>query len=254
MDKQILRFLDQHISADPKQVNRLIVSAFLDSRQLKPVYNTLLLKLTIQPTEADWGHFCVFRELISSYQTEFSFEDLIELFEFVVSPADKKVNGAVYTPRHIREHIVQQSVLAYKDNFRQALVCDVACGCGGFLYTYACFLHQKYNLSFKTIFEQLLYGLDITPYSIERSTIILSLLALCKGEDANYDFSNLKVGNALDFDWRATFESVGRQNGFDLILGNPPYVCAKNIGDETLVLLKRWSTAQSGNPDLYIPF
>lgn len=34
-------------------------------------------------------------------------EDLIQLFEYVISPSDRIVNGAIYTPRNIREYIVQ---------------------------------------------------------------------------------------------------------------------------------------------------
>ena len=88
---------------------------------------------------------------------------------------------------------------------------------------------------------------------MERSAIILSLLALCAGEDKNFNF-NLKVGNSLNFDWKLSFKQVAKQKGFDLILGNPPYVCAKNLSVEARHLLEQWPVSQSGNPDLYIPF
>ncbi|MEG2179313.1 MAG: Eco57I restriction-modification methylase domain-containing protein, partial [Bacteroidales bacterium] len=42
--------------------------------------------------------------------------------------------------------------------------------------------------------------------------------------------------------------------GFDAIIGNPPYVCARNLADEVKQNLSNWSVCKTGNPDLYIPF
>ena len=41
---------------------------------------------------------------------------------------------------------------------------------------------------------------------------------------------------------------------FNAIVGNPPYVCARNMEEKSKILMKRWSVCKSGNPDLYIPF
>ena len=68
------------------------------------------------------------------------------------------------------------------------------------------------------------------------------------------------------FDWRAAFPEVWptrRDGGFDIVLGNPPYVKLQNLmkvdpdvvaylaaerGDDT------YQSAQTGNFDLYLPF
>ena len=42
--------------------------------------------------------------------------------------------------------------------------------------------------------------------------------------------------------------------GFDAVIGNPPYVRTKNLDDSTKKLMKKWSVANTGNADLYIPF
>ncbi|EPP8766024.1 Eco57I restriction-modification methylase domain-containing protein, partial [Acinetobacter baumannii] len=42
--------------------------------------------------------------------------------------------------------------------------------------------------------------------------------------------------------------------GFDIILGNPPYVCARNLDNDTKEKLKKWEVCKAGNSDLYIPF
>jgi type I restriction-modification system DNA methylase subunit len=81
--------------------------------------------------------------------------------------------------------------------------------------------------------------------------LLLSLLALQSGEDIEEFQFNLYQGDSLDFDWTTAINDF---NGFSIILGNPPYVCARNLDIETKEKLKNWEVCQSGNSDLYIPF
>ena len=253
MIKEFFRALNKVLPAEPRQVNRILVTTFLALNKLTPRHSAFINALLIHEHEEEWAAYTQFQEYFLSYQAAFSFEDLIEIFELVVSPSDKKVNGAIYTPDNIKSYIIEQVTAATDLDLTKALVCDVACGCGGFLYSYARFLRTKHKLSYEYIYRDLLFGVDIAPYSIERSAITLSLLAIGEGEDADFQF-NLQEGNSLDFDWRAQFPRVGEQDGFDFVIGNPPYVCAKNITPETRELLGKWPVCLSGNPDLYIPF
>ncbi len=83
---------------------------------------------------------------------------------------------------------------------------------------------------------------------------MLSLLAVSEGEDIpRFDF-NLEIGNALSFRWKTRNKTIKANDGFDIILGNPPYVCSRNINNESFNLLSRWSVCGTGHPDLYIPF
>jgi type I restriction-modification system DNA methylase subunit len=75
-------------------------------------------------------------------------------------------------------------------------------------------------------------------------------LALSSGEDENFNF-NLFDGDALDFVWKNRLDSF---DGFDIIIGNPPYVCARNLDIQTKEKLNNFIVCQSGNPDLYINF
>lgn len=253
MIKEFFRTLNKVIPAEPRRVNRILVTTFLALNNLQPQHSAFVNELVIHEQEEDWADYSLFKDYFLSYQEAFSFEDLIEIFELVVSPSDKKVNGAIYTPEYIKSYIIDQVTASTDLDLTQALVCDVACGCGGFLYSYARFLRERHDLSYEYIYRELLYGVDIAPYSIERSAITLSLLAIGEGEDANFQF-NLKEGNSLDFNWRTEFIRVGERGGFDFVIGNPPYVCAKNITPETRELLEKWPVCLSGNPDLYIPF
>ena len=126
----------------------------------------------------------------------FNFEDLIELFEFVVSPADKIINGTVYTPKFIRDYIVNEALKSLNNPIDKSLYADLSCGCGAFLFTIALRIHEQTGIPYSSIFN-LIYGLDITEYSIERTKILLALLALSNGEDLLEFAFNLFCGKLI---------------------------------------------------------
>jgi len=246
----IFRYL-RSCSTELLKVNRLIVSSFVDINKLEYKQNSFLHAYIItKKSGAEYIALQDFIKVILEEKKSFTIEDLIEVFEFVVSPEDKIVTGAVYTPVYIRKYIVEQC-LAEIDNFDNVTICDPACGCSGFLYTTARIIKERTNRTYAEIFRDNLFGLDIQEYSITRSKLLLTLFALSEGE-ALEDFEfNLYHGNALDFNW---VEHVENFSGFQVIVGNPPYVCSRNMDEETLTLLENWSVTKSGHPDLYIPF
>ncbi|MHB1107147.1 MAG: HsdM family class I SAM-dependent methyltransferase [Lutibacter sp.] len=241
-----------HYSTTPKDVDRLIISAFLEINKLKPQNNTLLKSYSISIIDKEESVKLIeFVSIINKETAHFGFEELVKLFEFVISPADRIINGAIYTPSNIREYIVEVTIgkLAEIDNVFK--VSDIACGCGGFLFNASIELKRKTNKSYSDIFKNHIFGLDIQEYSINRTKLLLSLLALATGEDDEVYNFNLFQGDSLDFNWSTKINSF---NGFDVILGNPPYVCARNLEEETKEKLKNWEVCKSGNSDLYIPF
>ena len=115
------------------------------------------------------------------------------------------------------------------------------------------YIKRNTNKSFYDIYDQQIFGLDISGNSITRAKILLSLLAIQEGEDKSEFNFNLFTANSLDFDWRLN-QKINDNNGFDIIVGNPPYVRAKHIDDNSKSLLRNWRVTKTGNPDLYIPF
>ena len=105
----------------------------------------------------------------------------MRLFEFVVSPSDRIVNGAVYTPERVRSKIVRDTMAQCK-NIAHVRVADISCGCGGFLVDVALWIHKKTKKRFAEIFRENIWGIDIQDYAINRTKILLSLLALSEGE------------------------------------------------------------------------
>lgn len=252
MNHNILKFLKQY-TTNTNLINRLIASSYLRINNLEVNNNKLLKSLIINNKDDDHDVLLSFCETIQKYETVYNIESLIELFEFVVSPSDKIVNGAIYTPKYIREYITRASIQAINKTEQSLLIADIACGCGAFLASMAELLHKKTKRSFKQLYSENLYGLDITGYSVTRAYIVLSILALMNNEDDDFDF-NIFEGDSLSFDWKNFVQDISVNDGFDIIIGNPPYVCAKNMSSETKEALKRWNVADIGNTDLYIPF
>ena len=251
MKQQVFKYLSQY-STTPKDVDRLIISAFLEINKLKPKKNKLLKSYSIQRIEKkEYTSLIEFVSVISADTKEFGFEELIELFEFVVSPADRVINGAIYTPQKIRTFIVSEAFKKTNTVDASIKISDIAMGCGGFLFNSSIELKKRTGKTYSEIFRNHIFGIDIQEYSVNRTKLLLSLLALQSGEDIQeYEF-NLFQGDSLDFDWKIKIIDF---NGFSIILGNPPYVCARNLDLETKEKLKNWEVCKSGNSDLYIPF
>ena len=252
MPSKTLAYIYQQALSDERTVNRLFVSAFIQSNKLCLQNSRFLSRYVIHQGEKDFGLFKeVYKRITSEFGERISLETLVKLFEFVISPADRVVTGAVYTPKRIREKILQSCLGDKKaDALRRIRVADISCGCGGFLMDVALLIHQETDKTYAKIFRDNIFGIDVQQYAIERTKILLGLLALLEGEDGDFDF-NLLCRDTLDYsedDWNDVY------NGFDIIVGNPPYVCSRNLPEETRNKTKKYEVSSSGHPDLYIPF
>lgn len=249
MKHHIFNFLKTY-STKPIDVDRLIISSFVKRNNIQVINNFFVKEYIITSASSEeYDILEKFLSIINKYSVEYNFEFLIELFEFVVSPADRIINGAVYTPKYIRDYIIKQSII--NKDLVQAKIADISCGCGGFLYTASIALKETTNLSYIDIFTHHIYGVDIQDYSITRTKLLLSLLAIANGEDiSDYNF-NLFVGDSLVFKWENQLPNF---NGFTIIVGNPPYVRLRNLSDNTKSFLKNWEVCSTGLTDLYIPF
>lgn len=247
-----LSFLKRNVPSDERTVNKLFVSAFIDNNRIKRPNSAFLSQYCIGKGDADYETFQKVREHIrDEYGSKISLEVIVKLFEFVVSPADRIVTGAVYTPKDVRRTILQR-IIGDKgvEDLSRIRIADISCGCGGFLMDAAQWIHEKTGKTYADTFKDNIWGIDIQDYSIERTKILLSLLALSEGDDDDFEF-NLLCRDALDFrcgDWNPLF------TGFDIIVGNPPYVCSRNLSEETHAKLNSFEVCSSGHPDLYIPF
>ena len=104
MKHSIFRYLDKINLSDTAVVNRLFISAF----QKEERWNFQNNHITGLLNQSDIDNIDTdnFTAILKKSGYSFSFENLIELFEFVISPADRIVTGAVYTPGDIRKTII----------------------------------------------------------------------------------------------------------------------------------------------------
>jgi len=233
--------------------NKVVVSLFIDNNHLSDIKNHLINKNILTQDNVDYDVYIQIKNQLTKENINFGFCEIIELFEYIIPKEEKSKNGIVYTPEFIKQYIIE-NVFKNKKSISDILVCDLSCGCGGFLFTASRYIKEKTGGTYFQIFKNNIFGLDLTSYSIERVKILLTLLAIDSGEDNDEFLFNLIAGNALNFDWINSFSCVKENGGFDIIIGNPPYVTARNIESESKQLLDKWTFSKVGNTDLYIIF
>ena len=249
--RQILQYLKRRHVTDTQTINRLFVTTFITINQLKVSNNSYIHQYLISADEEISKKLTWILKHLRDKDIEIGLEDLISLFEFVISPSDREVTGAVYTPMAIRSKIISRCLGSIPDcTLTASRVADISCGCGGFLMDAARYIHHHTGKPYAEIYKDNIFGIDIEDYAIERTKILLTLLALTEGEDGNFEF-NLLNSDTLEYvhdDWDV------RYRHFDVIVGNPPYVCSRNMTDETRNRVAGFEVCRYGHPDLYIPF
>jgi len=104
--------------------------------------------------------------------------------------------------------------------------------------------------------ERNIYGVDINEESVEIARLSLWLRTATKGRKLNDLSGNIKCGNSLiddpsvagakAFDWKTEFPQVFAKGGFDVVIGNPPYVFGRENfrEDEKSFYHRAFETAQ----------
>ena len=171
----------------------------------------------------------------------------------------RKEQGIYYTPSFIVDHIVEQALGPVLErcktitDLQKIKILDPACGSGSFLVKAFELIYKKYeefNTEGQAVKLQILinnlYGVDLDEQAVEISKLNLLLSALEERRKLP-DLTNIKNGNSLisgtdeemekqfgknwrdekPFNWLEEFPEVFKQGGFDVIIGNPPYVTTK---------------------------
>ena len=173
----------------------------------------------------------------------------------------------------------------YREWLLQITILDPACGSGAFLNAALRFLMDEhklidemetkvsgYSIQFQdvenSILENNLYGVDINEESVEIAQLALWLRTAKPHRKLNTLSGNIKCGNSLisdpaiagdkAFNWQEQFPQVFERGGFDVVIGNPPYVRADSPGNSLdfrnyMTSCGKWETL-AGKWDLYIPF
>lgn len=162
---------------------------------------------------------------------------------------------------------------------RRTRVLDPACGSGAFLIAAFDYLLGEYrrvrdaltvlregkiplfDLN-KTILNENLFGVDLSAESVEITKLSLWLKTAERGRTLTDLDDNVRVGNSVvddpvvdprAFDWPAAFPQVFADGGFDVVLGNPPYVRQEWIAPLKPHLRQHYASYDSV-ADLYVYF
>ena len=116
----------------------------------------------------------------------------------------------------------------------------------------------------RKILQDNLYGVDLNDEAVHIAKLSLWIKTAVKGKELTSLDHTLRVGNsivadpAIDpraFDWRAEFPEVfeGDSGGFDVVIGNPPYIRQEWLSPIKPYLQSRYA-AYHGMADLYVYF
>src|SRR3989344_2770189 len=243
MQKNLAEILGEH---DPLIIETALVQLFVEANGILVKRNTLIKKMLGNKDE----DVLAAKELLIDKVEAKNITDFVNIFELLVPRDDKKINGAFFTPKIITNFVVSQTITSPSQK-----VCDPSCGCGAFLIAAAIFISEKFGKNVIDIIEENLYGVDISDYSVRRVKILLSLLSLKNGRDKENIKFNLKTADSLVVDWKKLFYETNKGEGFDVVIGNPPYVKFQDLNKELREkLYKDWLTLKTGNYNLYFAF
>ena len=215
---------------------------------------------------------------------------LSDRFLKTVSPAERKTGGIFYTPDHIVRYIVDRTLgrylrereadLSHQDYLavlRSVKVLDPACGAGAFLVHVFDFLLAEYRRVgaalndrvpageyARRILRENIYGVDLNAESVAITKQILCQKSGISSQELAAVDSTIKCGNSLvedpavagryAFRWPEQFPGIMGAGGFDVIVGNPPYVNARTIPETDKTYLRQHYPQLHGAFDLYVAF
>ena len=178
--------------------------------------------------------------------------------DFEIEYTRKKSQKRTYEKRiyseNLKKHI--EFWTKYREAVKNIKIVDPACGSGAFLITafeyllnYNNYLNDKifdltgtkdlFSDTTKEILQNNIFGVDLNKESVEITKLSLWLKTANKNKTLATLENNIKCGNSLiddveiagelAFDWEKEFPQVFENGGFDVVVGNPPYVSTKQI-------------------------
>ncbi len=217
-----------------------------------------------------------------------------EAAEVVEKRQKRKSQGIFYTPTFVVKYIVAQTLgrrleESGYDPSRPVRVLDMACGSGSFLIeafdTLDRFVARQRGQAYGAredihdyarrmeILTGCIYGVDKDKQAAEVARLNLLLRAL-HWRDRLPMLANIREGDSLisgapdelqaafgkewkekrAFNWDKEFADATRDGGFDVIVGNPPYVRIQTLPKDEVAFFNERYSAATGNYDIYVLF
>lgn len=163
----------------------------------------------------------------------------------------RKEQGVYYTPAYIVDYMVRSTLGDLLEEAKVAVgkvrILDPACGSGSFLIK-AFDILDEYHKNDKDysqtkldatgtgstypkkleILDRNIFGVDLDKQAVEIAQLNLLLKITEKRHTLPLLEASVRCGNSLiedeNFTWKKRFKEVVSEGGFDVIVGNPPYV------------------------------
>jgi type I restriction-modification system DNA methylase subunit len=204
------------------------------------------------------------------------------------SHARRKEQGIYYTPTYIVDYIVRNTLGELlkdkKVDVEKIKVLDPACGSGSFLIKAFDVFNEHYGKHDKDyaqtqlditgqgttftrkvkILQDNIFGVDLDKQAVEIARLNLLLKIAEKGQRLPLLRQNIKNGNSLiddekiagdkAFIWGEKFKPTMDAGGFDVVIGNPPWLMAGYYAKDEMDFLRDRYRSASGKFDMYYCF
>lgn len=176
-----------------------------------------------------------------------------------------------------------ENIEELESRIRDIKILDLACGSGAFLVKAVEILleidkeiqgmkpqtntqHQLEEWSnekeITKLIKKNIFGVDLNEESVEITKLSLLLKMASPNKKLSDLSKNIRTGNSIisdkkidgkAFDWKKEFPDVFKKGGFDIVIGNPPYVRQEMLTDIKPHLQSKYSVFH-GVADLYVYF
>ena len=201
--------------------------------------------------------------------------------DFEIKYSSKKSDERIYS-KNYKKHI--EFWTKYREAVKNIKIVDPACGSGAFLITafeyllnYNNYLNDKifdltgtkdlFSDTTREILQNNIFGVDLNKESVEITKLSLWLKTANKNKTLATLENNIKCGNSLiddieiagelAFNWEKEFPQVFKNGGFDVVIGNPPYVRVQGLKENYLEQTKYYEknyVSATGSYDIYALF
>ena len=256
LNENILGHIFEQSVSDIEELKKSVSGEEFDSKKSKrkkdgifytPKYIT---KYIVENSIKNW---------LNDKRKELGEDKLPELTEkdFEIEYTLKKIQKRTYEKRiyseNLKKHI--EFWTKYREAVKNIKIVDPACGSGAFLITafeyllnYNNYLNDKifdltgtkdlFSDTTREILQNNIFGVDLNKESVEITKLSLWLKTADKNKTLTTLENNIKCGNSLiddveiagelAFDWEKEFPQVFENGGFDVVVGNPPYVFTRD--------------------------